>query len=170
VVEAGTAVGLVFLLAGVSGNSFFGWLSDTLEQRGVRSAKLKVAGTSVALGAVANSLGPLSPNGAAAVAAFAVTIFVAGGTSGTISAALQTMTPNRLRATVSAVYLFCFNVIGLGLGPLAVALVSDRIFGGGANLRYGIVAVAATAGPLASVLLFLAAGRIKVIGTEETAP
>ena len=98
--------------------------------------------------------------------AFAVTIFAAGGVAGTISAALQTMTPNRLRATVSATYLFCFNIIGLGLGPVTVALVSDHIYGGGGtNLRYAIVTVAGLAGPLAAVLLYIASRRIKVLAS-----
>ena len=170
VAEAGTAVGLVFLICGLSGNGFFGWLADVLEQRGVHSAKLKVAGTAVMLAAISNTLGPLSPSGNLAVTAFGFTIFFAGGSAGTISAALQTMTPNRLRATVSAVYLFCFNVIGLGLGPVAVAMVSDRLYGGGANLRYAIVTVVAIAGPLASILLLTAARRIKVIATEGEHP
>ena len=166
VTEAGTAIGLVYLISGVSGNAFFGWLSDTLEQRGVNSAKLRVAAASLVLGSCANIYGPLSPTGTTAVGAFAVTIFAAGGVAGTISAALQTMTPNRLRATVSATYLFCFNIIGLGLGPVTVALVSDYIFGGGGtNLRYAIVTVAGLAGPLAAMLLYIASRRIKVLAT-----
>ena len=64
-------------------------------------------------------------------------------------------------ARVSAIYLFCFNVIGLGLGPLAVALVSDRVYGGGSGLRYAISTVAAVAGPIAAILLYLASRRLK---------
>jgi MFS family permease len=159
--EAGMAVGLVFLICGVCGNMFFGWLSDTLETRGLTGGKLKVAASAVAMQAVANTLGPLSQSGHGALAAFAITTFFAGGSAGTISAALQTMTPNRLRSQVSAIYLFCFNVIGLGLGPLAVALVSDHVYGGGSGLRYAISTVAAVAGPIAAAVLYLAARRLK---------
>ena len=161
--QAGTALGLVFLICGVSGNIIGGWLSDTLEQSGVAGAKLKVAATAVALASIANTLGPLSASGAGAVTAYAATIFVVGGVAGTVTGALQTMTPNRLRATVTAIYLFVFNIIGLGLGPVIVALVSDHVYGGGDGLRYAISTVCAIAGPSAAVLLYIASRRLKIL-------
>ena len=47
---------------------------------------------------------------------------------GAAAAALQLITPNRMRGVISALYLFCLNLIGLGFGPTAVALVTDYYF------------------------------------------
>ena len=38
------------------------------------------------------------------------------------------VTPSQMRGQVSAVYLFTMNLIGLGAGPTAVALVTDHVF------------------------------------------
>jgi hypothetical protein len=43
-------------------------------------------------------------------------------------AAIQEMMPNQMREQASALYLFVINLIGLGLGPTAVALVTDYVF------------------------------------------
>jgi len=41
---------------------------------------------------------------------------------------LQLITPNELRGQVIAIYLFILNLIGLGCGPTAVALITDRYY------------------------------------------
>ena len=49
-------------------------------------------------------------------------------TGGAAPAAIQQIMPNEMRAQASALYLFVVNLIGLGLGPTAVALVTDYVF------------------------------------------
>ena len=45
-----------------------------------------------------------------------------------MNAALQIVTPNQMRGQVTALFLFVYNVIGIGLGPTFVALFTDFIF------------------------------------------
>ena len=75
-----------------------------------------------------------------------------GGVAGT---ALQLIAPNALRAQVTALYFFVANLIGLGLGPTAIALITDYVFGADNALRYSMAIVAAAALPLSAVLLSL---------------
>jgi hypothetical protein len=46
----------------------------------------------------------------------------------TSAAAMQVLTPNRLRAQVSALFLLVSNLIGLGVGTTLVALLTDQYF------------------------------------------
>ena len=41
---------------------------------------------------------------------------------------MQILPPNQLRAQVSALFLLISNLIGLGLGTTAVAMLTDRLF------------------------------------------
>ena len=40
---------------------------------------------------------------------------------------VQTTTPNEFRGVAISIYLLIVNIIGLGAGPLSVALISDKI-------------------------------------------
>jgi hypothetical protein len=55
-------------------------------------------------------------------------------------------TPNQLRAQVTALYYFVISVLGLTLGPTAVALFTDQVFGDEAALRYSLSIVCVLAG------------------------
>jgi hypothetical protein len=54
-------------------------------------------------------------------------VFFLNSYFGLAIAALQRITPNRMRAQVSAVMLFMTNLFGLALGPSAVAAITDFV-------------------------------------------
>ena len=59
-----------------------------------------------------------------------------------MSASLQVITPNEMRGRVTALYLFIANVLGTGLGPTAIATLTDVVFHDEAKLRYSLVLAA----------------------------
>ena len=65
------------------------------------------------------------------------------------------VTPNRMRGQVSALYLFVFNCIGYGLGPMVVALLTDLVFRDEAQLRYALMLAAVVMGPIGAIILTL---------------
>jgi MFS family permease len=71
----------------------------------------------------------------------------------------HTLVPPAMRALTSAVLFFMFNMIGLGLGPLTVGLLSDfyMAYFGDNSLRYAMLTVAVLGSP--AVVLFLLAAR-----------
>ena len=73
---------------------------------------------------------------------------------GVAGAALQLITPNECRAQITAVYFFVANLIGLGLGPTAIAASTDFIFGDNAALRWSIALVAGVGMTLAALILW----------------
>ena len=58
-----------------------------------------------------------------------------------------------MRAVVSALYLFCGNLIGLGLGPTVIALVTDYGFGYDGALRYSMAIIGSVCAVLAALFL-----------------
>ena len=67
--------------------------------------------------------------------------------------ALQFITPNEYRARATALYFFVVNLVGLGFGPMLIALLTDHLFLDDGALRYSIALVTGSALPLAAVIL-----------------
>ncbi|MNP72965.1 hypothetical protein D3C76_1696120 [compost metagenome] len=63
--------------------------------------------------------------------------------------------PNSMRGQASAIYLFVITLIGLGLGPTAVALFTDYVFGDDAALRYSLLIVTSLAVSSSVLLLWM---------------
>lgn len=63
--------------------------------------------------------------------------------SGPLFATIQSLVPERMRATSVAIMYFCANLIGMGFGPLAVGILSDALhpWVGQESLRYSLLAV-----------------------------
>lgn len=126
--EAGYMLGVVVLVANTAGVFCGGWLMDWLAKRGYSDAPLRagvIGAAGMALPAVVFtqvdslwwSVGLLLP-----------AMFFASFPMPTSTAAMQILPPNQLRAQVSALFLLISNLIGLGLGTTAVAMLTDRLF------------------------------------------
>jgi|GEM_PF-2291459 len=61
------------------------------------------------------------------------------------NAAIQTVTPNRLRGQMTFLFLFIMNVIGMGLGPMLVGALNQYAFGED-QIRHSLAAVGALMG------------------------
>jgi hypothetical protein len=57
-----------------------------------------------------------------------------------------------MRAQVSALFLFVNNLVGIGAGPVAVALLTDRVFGVPQSVGMSVAIVGAVAAALAAVV------------------
>jgi MFS family permease len=66
------------------------------------------------------------------------------------------ITPNEMRSQVNAIYMFTVGVLGQGLGPTVVALITDYGFHDEGNIRYAMVTIAAVAMPVAAICTFIA--------------
>jgi MFS family permease len=68
--------------------------------------------------------------------------------------AVNQVTPNQMRAQVSSVYLFVVNLVGLGVGPTLVPVISDYILRDPSQIRWGLLIVVVGAGSIAAILLW----------------
>jgi MFS family permease len=68
---------------------------------------------------------------------------------------IQTVTPGRLRARATAMYLMAANLVGLALGPPVAALLSEHFFTGPFAIGSGLASLVLAAGPVASISIWL---------------
>jgi MFS family permease len=162
--DIGTYFGLAVLIFGTAGALTGGWLSGWLRRRGHADANVRAALIGAALLLPASVLAPLSPTGTVALAFMAAINFCAGIPFGGGYAAIQEATPARIRAQVSAVFLLAINLIGVGLGPVAVGLITDKVFADPADLRYALSIAAIVVAPLSvlAIVWGLPAYRVAV--------
>ena len=103
----------------------------------------------------------------------AVIKFIHGLPLGIAMAVVHDITPNRLRAQAAALYLFTLNILGLGVGPTLVAVLTDYVFRDPADLRYSLAIVgvfACTIGLLLSIYAMRQLRTLKQELTELTSP
>lgn len=151
--DIGYAYGVIFMTCGAGGLLLGGQLADRWWSAGRFDAHLRVVLLSVATMAPCFALMPLVPSAELAVGLLALATFTSSLHGGVAGAALQLITPNELRGQMTAVYFFIANLIGLGLGPTAVALVTDFAFGDPLALGYSLAVLAGVAGPLSAIVL-----------------
>lgn len=128
-VEAGQSYGLVVLTFGVLGVICGGLLGDALSARGLRYGRPLVMTIAALAAAPFIALAPLAASPSTALALLAPATLFVTMVIGSGPAALQDLMPNRMRGTASALAVLAVNLIGLGLGPTCVAVISDYGFG-----------------------------------------
>lgn len=81
---------------------------------------------------------------------------------GPMHSTIQGLVVPNLRATASALNLFVVNMIGLGLGPLAIGVLNDRFAAryGEAGIRWSMLAVALFGG-ISSVIFWLSSQTLR---------
>lgn len=139
----GLVYGLIMLVFGILGSFLGGGLSDKLFARGITDAHWRVMIGGVGLLIPAYIFVSLVPSPVWAMVLLAPGI-VGGSMPATAGpAALIVVTPNEMRALVSSLYYFVINLIGLTIGPTAIALLTDYYFKDTADLPYSMAVVAA---------------------------
>lgn len=154
--DIGLAYGGIMLTLGTAGVYSGGFLADWMENRGHRDAILRAACLAAFAAFPFAVATPLMPNSTLALLCLGVTCFLMALPQGLPAAALQVITPNPLRAQMTALYFLVGNMLALGVGPTLIALVTDYGFGDAQQLRYSMAIVSAIVLPLGGVLSYLA--------------
>lgn len=167
IAEIGARYGLVVFFCGTTGALAGGFSASWLHRLGFSRGNLLVALVGfVAL--VPLTIGfPLVPTPALALAMIGAMNFFAGFNLGGGLAALQDLTPNRMRALVSAGYMLLANLIGGTLGPTVVALITDYGFRDPQRLPEAIAITCAIFSPLALVFLLVGMKGLKAAQSAE---
>lgn len=151
----GLAYGFIMFGLGTAGVYSGGYFADWLERRGRKDAILRAACYAGIVAVPFAVVTPLLPTAELALAGLCVTSFLLAFPQGLPAAALQVITPNPLRAQMTALYFLVGNLIALGFGPTLVALVTDFGFGDPMKLRYSMAVVSGTMIPLGALLAYL---------------
>lgn len=165
--QVGLAFGLILLTFGTAGAFFGGWMSDRLAARGIADAPLKVAAYGFVGCGVFGALAPLMPSAELALLFLAPAIFLSNTPYACAGTAIQLIVPNRARAQVSAMYITITTLVGLGLGPLVVGLVTDHVFRNPADIRYSLAIVVFFPAPILFVLMRFARRPFRALRATE---
>ncbi|MES2524071.1 MAG: MFS transporter [Gemmatimonadota bacterium] len=165
--RAGTLQGALTMTVGVLGTLAGGRLTDHWARKGRTDAPILVGMLGAAGMLVTATAYPLvsSPT-AAALLLIPVNLFAAMPW-GAASAAVAEAMPSRMRGQGGALYQLVVNLVSGALGPTSVALLTDRVFGDEASLRYSL-ALCTVVG-MTLTLLLLQWGRPAFRRTVEQA-
>ena len=146
----GPQFGMLFIVAGglgtLAGGFFVGWLT----RLGYQDANFRIIVLTALAWLLPAVAGPLMPTAELALWSVTPTLFLFNFYFGGAVAGLQLVTPNRMRAQVSAGLLFVVNITGLGLGPVVIGFMTRYLFGDEAKLNYSLSLVALIVCPLAA--------------------
>ena len=126
--SAGINLGLLYLFPAVVGGLASGWLSDFFYSKGHKTAPLMIITAAAAISTVVvpamiyTSFMPLK------LALLVLANFLMVTLAVLLPTVMQMATPNRIRAQASAIYLLIGNMVGIGFGPTAIALITDFVF------------------------------------------
>lgn len=149
-----SAYGILMLTVGCIGVLAGGWLVDRLNASGGRKGMMIVFRWSfAALLFTAGWMGFVQ-SATSALVFLGVTSFLLGIPTGLGPAAINAITPNQYRGQAVAIYLFFTAVVGLGIGPTAVALITDYIFKSDAAVGMSLGLVLTIASLVAATILF----------------
>ncbi|MBT0961186.1 spinster family MFS transporter [Denitromonas iodatirespirans] len=164
--QAGINYGLFVTLLGTLGGLASGALSDRWLASGRGDARLMLTIISLALWLPLLTAGMLAGDSGNALILLGVAASLSSMANSLGPTALHDIVPGWLRGQATALFFFVINMIGLGVGPTAVALVTDHVFHDDLALRYSALVVALPAVICGGVLLLLARRRYLALRAE----
>jgi MFS family permease len=141
--EIGTILAFFFGVMGTIGTYMSGRLADSLGKHDLRW-NVWVVAVAILVAFPLTVCAYLSQSKELALAYFALPALLGGAYLGPSFALNQSLVTVRMRSVASAIILFIANIIGLGLGPLTVGILSDffQPHYGNESLRYALICLA----------------------------
>ena len=152
--DAALQFGLVSAVMGIIGPLIWGPLSDKLHVRFPSAGRAWVAMFAMGVSPFLSFWVYFSPTAFDFYLRFVVYSIVLTGWMPPLYAILYEQVLPRMRAITASVYLLAMTILGLGIGPYLVGMLSDAT----GNLRMSMLSVNAAAVPIV-IMLFVIAGR-----------
>jgi MFS family permease len=153
--DTGLVFGLIVGICGTAGIVIGGRLADWFRARGMVDANLRVALFGVAAWIPFGASFPLMSSGTWAAVLLGPALFFSSMPFGLAPAAIQQLLPNTMRGQASAIYLFVLNLIGLGIGPTLIAVLTEDVFQDKQAVHLSLLIAGLFAHVTAVVLLWL---------------
>ncbi len=166
-IERGQFLASIFLIGGTAGVFAGGWLADRLGQRDRRwFARLPAMAWLITAPTFAIGLMTDDPWVAWPLLLIPNALNILW--LGPVTTAVQHLVPQPMRSTASASFLLINNLVGLGVGPMLIGIISDTFKEqyGSEALRYAAVSVVGFY-VVASLLMFVALRRIREDWVDE---
>jgi MFS family permease len=165
--SAGVMIGSVMGPVGIFGCVASGVVSDYFRNRRGESGRLDVLIIAAVICIPCMAYLPFAPTTGAALAICAVYGLFNAMATATMPAILQGLAPNRLRGKLTAIHLLLISLVGMGLGPLVVALITDRVFHADSALPYSLALTIAPGLAIALVAALLAKREVRAETSDD---
>ncbi|OEY70912.1 hypothetical protein BI198_03005 [Rheinheimera salexigens] len=126
--KTGMVYGTIAIIASPLGVLCGGILGDWILKRGYNDAFFKVPFYGAIALLLPAGFATLTTDTTLVLTLITLLMFFSSFHGGMAVASLHTITPIQYRAQATAIYLFVINLIGLGLGPVLVAVLTDYVF------------------------------------------
>ncbi|WP_321859089.1 spinster family MFS transporter [Paraburkholderia tropica] len=153
--DVGLVMGTVAIVGGIAGCLVSGYLSDRWVMRDLRGGRFRIPLLWWPVAVVSIICFTQSPSLGVSLIFFCLLTFGSAVGLSSAPAAIQDAVPNELRGQASALHFILAGLIGLGVAPTLVALVTDHIFHNDNALGLSLMAVllpVAVVGLIASVM------------------
>ncbi len=153
--EAGTIYGVILLTFGCIGPYAGGRLAEFLANRGYEDAEMRASLFGALLMIPLCILMPLVSNRYVAIGLLGLLTFALSLPQGLVPTILQLIAPNRMRAQITAIFIFLSVLAGYTLGPTLVAMCTDYVFGYEEAIAYSLAIVGGGLAPLGAWVISL---------------
>lgn len=150
--DAGLVLGLISIVFGTAGLYVSGNYARQFVVAGQSFVFQRLMMLSVACAIIPAAITTVADSAVGMWACFAAVIFFLAMPTGLALSGIVAVTPNRLRAQIVAIYIAVLSVVAIGLGPAAVSLLANFVFGGAAAIESALGVVIVASG-VSSVLL-----------------
>jgi MFS family permease len=127
--QAGLVLGIIHIISPILGATLATILTERFMARGLHDAPLRTIAIIAPLSGLF-FLAPLAPTLELTICMWTLAVLFSNAYYGVAVATLQTLTPNNLRATNSAMLTLVVSMGGLALGAALIGGVSDNLFPG----------------------------------------
>jgi MFS family permease len=142
--EVGATLGVMFLALGIIGSLFWGGVATYLAKRGREDAAMITIVGAVGVFALLVFIPPLMPTPFLLLLTFAPCLLFVQSYLGLGHAAVQLVTPSRLRGRVSGLFNGTVNIIAVVVGPTGIGAVSTYFFADDQKLGQSIALMTGT--------------------------
>ncbi len=149
-------MGLYGAPCGIIGSLAAGWVVSEFHRRNRRDAPILVAALALACIAGGSLITSLSPTPTGSIIGYMIMGTAMNFPSVALLTGLHGVTPNALRGQVLSLLAITNSLVAQSLGPFAVGLLSDHVFGRTRGLGFSITTVVVIACTFAIVLLLSA--------------
>lgn len=157
----GFAYGALVLTMGMAGTLSGPLLGTWLRKKGYGDAPFRVPVIAATALVPSCALLPLAPNYETVLVVLALVTFLYTLPLAMATAALQLITPNRMRGIAASVYVFVVSAVGLGLAPTTIAATTDYIFRDPAMVGWSLGIVCSVASAGAAFVMYRGLGHFR---------
>lgn len=125
--ELAVSFGAIAVFAGAFGSVLGGWISAYLARRGRLNGDWIICTAGSAGSLVTGGIAPLMPTGEWSLFFFALSALFTNWPSVGALGAVNRLAPNEMRGQLTSVYTSAVGLIGAGLGPVTIGVLSDRL-------------------------------------------